>query len=270
MHSVVVSGGYQPVVIKELLISGGMTRQNVARLTAEAVIEQRGDGHYDQTASRLRYIKHLREQHRHSPRSAADAAHVAVKTEMLQLRLINIPATPHKVYVDDGWVGIGDWLGTGRIAPGQFRSFDEARTFARGLGLKSAAEWYAFSKSGNKPTDIPIWPHASYRHVGGYKTSFTFGPPGAPHWEKRIITEIYYRPNMLVRAGEEARSAVSNHEAVSQIRLRAQAKFSCAFKLIWAVQSRLQKDFASGLTQIKSISIASRPTQRGVSRSSRT
>jgi hypothetical protein len=66
----------------------GCTRQNIARLTAEAIIEQRADGHYDQTASRLRYIKHLREQHRHSPRSAADAAHVAVKTEMLQLRLM--------------------------------------------------------------------------------------------------------------------------------------------------------------------------------------
>src|SRR6478609_8478589 len=33
----------------------GMTRQNVARLTAEAVIEQRSDGCYDQTASRLKY-----------------------------------------------------------------------------------------------------------------------------------------------------------------------------------------------------------------------
>jgi len=39
----------------------GMTRQNVARLPAEAVIEQRSDGYYDETASRLRYIKHLRE-----------------------------------------------------------------------------------------------------------------------------------------------------------------------------------------------------------------
>ena len=38
----------------------GCTRQNIARLTAEAIIEQRSDGHYDQTASRLRYIKHLR------------------------------------------------------------------------------------------------------------------------------------------------------------------------------------------------------------------
>jgi hypothetical protein len=66
----------------------GCTRQNIARLTAEAIIEQRSDGHYDQTASRLRYIKHLRSEHRRSPRTEADAAHVALKTEMLQLRLL--------------------------------------------------------------------------------------------------------------------------------------------------------------------------------------
>jgi hypothetical protein len=66
----------------------GMTRQNVARLTAQAVLVQRSDGCYDQTANRLRYIKHLRENHRHTARSQADAAHVAVKTEMLQLRLM--------------------------------------------------------------------------------------------------------------------------------------------------------------------------------------
>jgi hypothetical protein len=66
----------------------GMTRQNVARLTAEAVIEQRADGCYDQTASRLKYIKHLRSEHQRSPRTQADAAHIAVKTEMLQLRLM--------------------------------------------------------------------------------------------------------------------------------------------------------------------------------------
>ena len=64
----------------------GCTRQNIARLTAEAVIEQRSDGHYDQTASRLRYIKHLRTPR--SSRAEADAAHVKVKTEMLQLRMM--------------------------------------------------------------------------------------------------------------------------------------------------------------------------------------
>jgi hypothetical protein len=66
----------------------GCSRQNIARLTAEAVIEQRSDGCYDQTASRLKYIKHLRSEHRRSPRTQADADHIKVKTEMLQLRLL--------------------------------------------------------------------------------------------------------------------------------------------------------------------------------------
>jgi hypothetical protein len=34
----------------------------------------------------------------------------------------------------------------------------------------------------------------------GYKSSFEFGPPGAPHWDKGLVAEIYYRPNKLVRA----------------------------------------------------------------------
>ena len=57
-----------------------MTRQNIARLTAEAVLIQRSDGNYDQTANRLRYLKHMRENHRHTARSKADAEHIAVKT----------------------------------------------------------------------------------------------------------------------------------------------------------------------------------------------
>ena len=49
----------------------GCTRQNIARLTAEAIIEQRSDGHFDQTASRLKYIRHLRSDNRRSPRTAS-------------------------------------------------------------------------------------------------------------------------------------------------------------------------------------------------------
>jgi hypothetical protein len=66
----------------------GMMRQNVARMTAEAIIEQRSDGRYDQTACRLRYIKHLREMQRRSPRVEADAAHAKIKTELLELCLM--------------------------------------------------------------------------------------------------------------------------------------------------------------------------------------
>jgi formylglycine-generating enzyme required for sulfatase activity len=78
----------------------------------------------------------------------------------------DIPSSPNKVYASDGWAGIGDWLGTGRIAPGQFRPFQKARAYVRGLRLKSWVEWEAYCKSGGKPPDIPIHPHAAYAHVG--------------------------------------------------------------------------------------------------------
>jgi hypothetical protein len=64
----------------------GCTRQNIARLTAEAIIEQRSDGCYDQTASRLRYIKHLRMPR--SSRAEADAAHVRAKAQILQIKIM--------------------------------------------------------------------------------------------------------------------------------------------------------------------------------------
>jgi hypothetical protein len=84
----------------------GMTRQNVARLTAEAVIEQRHDGRYDQTASRLRYIKHLRAEHRQSARSQADAEHAAAKAALLRLRIAEkkrelMPVSEHEAFIDE-------------------------------------------------------------------------------------------------------------------------------------------------------------------------
>src|SRR5262249_5407091 len=70
---------------------------------------------------------------------------------------VDIPAKPHRSYAEAGWVGYGDWLGTGTIASRlrQFRSFAEARHFVHGLGLKSEAEWRKYCKSGEKPDDIP-------------------------------------------------------------------------------------------------------------------
>src|SRR5437879_1879631 len=56
----------------------------------------------------------------------------------------------------------------------------------------------------------------------------------------------------------------------SQIRLLAQAKFTCSIKLICPVQSCLQKYSPSRFTQIKSRNLAVPPPLRGVSRSSRT
>jgi hypothetical protein len=85
----------------------------------------------------------------------------------------DIPFAPHNTYADDGWAGMGNWLGTGTIAPAlmKYRSFGRARAFARSLRLKSTAEWIAFCKGqlrgkGVLPTDIPANPRNTYAKRG--------------------------------------------------------------------------------------------------------
>jgi superfamily II DNA or RNA helicase len=78
----------------------------------------------------------------------------------------DVPSNPDKAYAKAGWVGYGDWLGIGKVVPGQHRSFKKAREFVRGLGLKSGTEWKAYCQSGRKPADIPNAPQAVYANDG--------------------------------------------------------------------------------------------------------
>jgi superfamily II DNA or RNA helicase len=78
----------------------------------------------------------------------------------------DIPANPHNTYVEAGWAGYGDWLGTGRRRGMVWRGFKNARAFAHGLNLKSRAEWSAYCQSGNKPADIPTNPQKVYAKSG--------------------------------------------------------------------------------------------------------
>jgi len=85
----------------------------------------------------------------------------------------DIPSSPWSKYKDDGWQGMGDWLGTGFIANQnrEFRPFVEARDFARSLALKNYNEWFLFcagklSDKGKKPDDIPAVPSKTYKSAG--------------------------------------------------------------------------------------------------------
>ena len=53
-----------------------------------------------------------------------------------------------------------------------FRDFENAREFARKLGLKNRTEWQEYCKSGNKPEDIPANPNRNYKkdykHMGDW------------------------------------------------------------------------------------------------------
>jgi superfamily II DNA or RNA helicase len=77
----------------------------------------------------------------------------------------DIPTAPYLVYAAAGWVDWGDWLGTGRGRI-DWRSFEDARAFVRGLKLKNGTEWRAYCLSGKKPSDIPNNPNETYPDVG--------------------------------------------------------------------------------------------------------
>jgi superfamily II DNA or RNA helicase len=83
-------------------------------------------------------------------------------------RPADIPSDPYAVYRNDGWLGLGDWLGTGSVATRdrEYRTFEHARVFVRALGLRNQAEWIAYTKSGRKPDDIPATPNAVYAEGG--------------------------------------------------------------------------------------------------------
>jgi len=80
----------------------------------------------------------------------------------------NIPADPRTHYKNKGWKNSGDWLGTGTIASYniKFKSFASARKFAHSLNLKSYDQWIGYTKSGNKPDDLPAYPMRTYRKKG--------------------------------------------------------------------------------------------------------
>jgi superfamily II DNA or RNA helicase len=80
----------------------------------------------------------------------------------------NIPSSPQLVYKDLGWIGIGDWIGTGSIAPQNivFQDFCLAREFVHKLGIKNSKEWQEFCKSKNKPSNIPNRPDSTYFNSG--------------------------------------------------------------------------------------------------------
>jgi len=76
----------------------------------------------------------------------------------------DIPKTPREVYEDE-WEGMGDWIGTGRMANQnrKFRSFNKTKEYVHSLGIKSQREWQKYCKSGKKPLDIPSGPDRTYK-----------------------------------------------------------------------------------------------------------
>ena len=81
-----------------------------------------------------------------------------------------VPKDPRAAYLNSGWQNWGDWLGTFNLSTTEkrrnLRPFAEAAEFAKSLGLRSKTEWFQWTKSGNRPDDIPANPADSYQGDG--------------------------------------------------------------------------------------------------------
>ena len=85
----------------------------------------------------------------------------------------DIPASPDRIYKGKGWIGYGDWVGTGFVHHGNraYLPFNKARDFVRKLRLLSANQWRLYSKGklpdkGDLPDNIPAGPNRYYESTG--------------------------------------------------------------------------------------------------------
>lgn len=86
----------------------------------------------------------------------------------------DIPGSPSNVYRGEGWEGYADWVGTTwKRVNMDWRPFEQAREFVRGLGLKSVEEWTKYINGEYpelppRPPDIPANPYGLpiYRDSG--------------------------------------------------------------------------------------------------------
>jgi hypothetical protein len=81
-----------------------------------------------------------------------------------------VPKSPLNTYRGE-YISMGDWLGTGRVKLGDvvYRPFEEAREFVHNLKLKNEDEWRAFTKTKDKPIDIPTNPMSVKQYKSSWK-----------------------------------------------------------------------------------------------------
>lgn len=81
-----------------------------------------------------------------------------------------IPSAPHSEYKNNGWVSMGEWLGTGTVQTQelakQYVTYEDAEKWAQSQNIKSANSWRILSKEKKIPFNVPANPHSTYKDKG--------------------------------------------------------------------------------------------------------
>jgi len=78
----------------------------------------------------------------------------------------DIPSSPQRTYKNNGWIGWGDWLGTGNLATKirytEYLSWKEAKLLYRKIAkdnkINSREDWRKYVKIHNLPKGLPTYP----------------------------------------------------------------------------------------------------------------
>ncbi len=107
----------------------------------------------------------------------------------------DLPKSPASVYNE--WQGMGDWLGTGNVAPAdrKFLSFEEAKQVVKEFNIKTQRELKEFILSENCPSGFPSNPNATYKDqwigLGDFLGTNTLAPQDMQFYSyaeaKRIV-----------------------------------------------------------------------------------
>jgi superfamily II DNA or RNA helicase len=116
-----------------------------------------------------------------------------------------IPYSPGIVYKNRGWIGMGDWLGTGTISNRKksFLTFNDARKYVLKLRLKSETEWRKFCAGKLKfkrPSNIPSNPDQNYADSGWVDWKHFLGSDNISNREKSRNWRLFSEARSFVRA----------------------------------------------------------------------
>jgi superfamily II DNA or RNA helicase len=144
----------------------------------------------------------------------------------------DIPFSPRSRYKNEGWISMGDWLGTGSVAHKYktFSPFEEARSFVRLLKLESQSDWKKYCMSGEKPDDISASPWNTYKDKGWVSLGDWLGT--------KVIAAQY----KIFRPFEEARSFVHKLNLKSTTEWREYIKLGKKPDDIPSIPRRIYKD----------------------------
>ena len=88
----------------------------------------------------------------------------------------------------------------------KFRSFDDARKFARSIKIKNGNEWNTYCNSGNRPSDIPFRPDQVYKNKG-WTTWGDFVGTGFVNYRDRVYLPFEeakkYSHNLKLKSSKE-------------------------------------------------------------------